>query len=194
MERLLKGVVRRVFMVYYAGLYLNLTKDYYEKLYDWIKKIGNLDNKRKYIEASDYQKVCRIPILALAIDKNFESIMLRKFDDVLPVVKYSTEGKNIFEILSPDVTATSYDRIIDFFNKLPSLIAKHFDISIKMVALDNKDLSEEITDIYGHEIMYILLQSAKKERKATDIAYDIELLMSGINPYKLYELDSLRRE
>jgi len=134
-ERHLKNTVKRVFMVYYAGLYLNLTRDYYERLYEQVRKIGDLRGNGRYIENKGYQKACKIPILALAIDESFEPINVRKFDDVLPVVRRSKRRGTLetlnFKILSPDVTVTAYDIIIDeFLKKLPSYIMKDDNVTV----------------------------------------------------------------
>jgi len=204
------NIVKRVFMVYYAGLYLNLTRDYYEKLYEQVRKIGDLcgDRKsignrdyqepcnekyKKYIESEDYRKACRIPILALAIDGSFRPIMVRGFNDVLPVVKRSKKG-DVFEILSPDVTVTVYDTIInDFLKKLPSFIVKHIDIGIKVHTLSNEKFNERdsIIDTYKSKTMYELIKLAKEEVRARIRARDIDCHMRGIcYPLRLDDLET----
>jgi len=200
-ESHLKNIVKRVFMVYYAGLYLNLTKDYYEELYSQVKKMGNLCDNRTYFEDADYQKVCskryiekedyqnacKIPILALAMDKSFESKMVRRFDEILPVVRHSSKEGSVFEILSPDITVTAYDKITEFLENLPSLIVKHVDIALKVFTLDNKEFSGIDIDTFKSEVIYRLIKHAKEEVRSRDIARRIR----GIR--NIYRLDDLIR-
>jgi len=199
-ERHLKNTVGRVFMVYYAGLYLNLTRDYYERLYKQVKKIGDLHSNGRYIGNNDYQKACKTPILALAIDESFEQINVRKFDDVLPVVRRSKRRGSLktlyFEILGPDVTVTAYDIIIEFLKKLPLYIWPYdnvcpYDNVPVLTAGGEKPIPAYDLIKYAKEVLKeVLIEYAKEVVRSRIRAHRAYCRMVGsCEPYRLDRLD-----
>jgi len=165
----------RVFMVFYAGLYFNLARLYYERLYPLV-------GTEKYMAEAR-----RIPILALGLTGSYG---VPGFLEALPV-SYTAGGSRRAEarVISPDVTVCSTAKVYEFLRTLPRRLVKELHVSVSVETASRRGLGGESPVLEGveeHLKRYVLEKS--REYAASRV------LASHVVRRRVHVIDNLRRE
>ncbi len=176
-------LARRLFVIHYIGLYMNVAAYYYKLLE---RLVGD---KARYVEAAR-----RIPVLALS-PPGAGPEEPPSFDLVLPVEPQPAPGSmTSFKVATPDVFVTRYREVVSALRLLPRRIVKSLNMRLDAVLLSGgKAALPPAPELLDEVAAVIKRRSVDEAIRAVREPLIAARLDTGRGPRVLY-IDDLRRE